>query len=223
MEDFMKKVFLLAAAFVSAVLLVSCSEKLPSLSGDEALEAFDDAANIFMLGNIKAINESSKVIAGDVVCGKVKERGLFDPQIAYYLDGKEQFYIKFDTFDNPKLDGGTTYGYYDKDKNFYGYMQNLIFDRDLGFVYGFYDSDLNLKNYYLKSNGDLTSDLGRYGGTIYCMDGRKVGYVSTERRGLSSKFDIDIVLGEAVSELSIMDKVAIYWVLANELSSTYKH
>ena len=213
MEDFMKKIVLLTAAFVSMVSFISCSKKLPSLSGDEALNALEAAEVINMSGNTKAVSNSSDVVVGDVICGKVKERGVFDPQIAYYVDGKEQFYIKYDSFDNPELDGGTTYGYYDKDKNFYGYMQKVILDRDIGYVYVYYDSDLNMKDYYVKANEEIGDNLAREGATIYRMDGEEVGYLRTEG---GKYYSVEMNFGESVSELSIMDKIATYWCNASD-------
>ncbi|MCR5623191.1 MAG: hypothetical protein K6G18_15225 [Treponema sp.] len=208
----MKKIQLLAA--LSAVLIGFCAcsgNELPSLSGNEAREAFASSKNIRMKARKTAIHVSSDIEADGAVAGHATEKGFFDSSYVYSIDGEKQFCIRHvwtedPAFANSDYNSGETEAYYDRDGSCLGYMQALYRQEGKGPDFLFFDARGNPKGYYIPGNSWT-----QQGAVIYGRDGKKAGSIEVRRRrGLLMRYRISISLDEgAAAELSEMDRVAM--------------
>ena len=206
----MKKVQLLAA--LSAVLIGFCAcsgNKLPSLSGNEAREAFASSKSVRITGKRTRIHYSSDVDAGGSIAGHVKEKGIINSRYVYSIDGKKQFYVADPWFDKPPFDNpdnGATIAYYDMDKNCVGYMQEVYrTEKGIG-DYFFFDAGSNPKKYYIPRNG-----WSLHGAVIYDTDGNEAVRIDVRRSG-RKWYSVRISLDDgAAEELSELDRVAMLY------------
>lgn len=206
----MKNILLLAALSAVMIGLCACSgNKLPSLSGDEAREAFASATYVCVTGKKKNSFASSDVDIDWAVAGRVKEKGIINIRYVYSIDGKKQCYVASPWFDRPPFDnpdGGETVAYYDMDKNCIGYMQEVYRSEKRIGDYFFFDAESNPKKYYIPR-----TDWTFQGAVIYDIDGNEAGHIDVRRAG-NNWFCIRLFLDDgAAEELSELDRLAMLY------------
>ena len=199
---------------VLTLLLVSCGQKYPKLSGEAAWTALENAHSLYIKGDIDHVNVVSDLRADDHIVGKVKESGIIDNRMYVVIDGEKQFYYKYETSGEimNRDDIGTTYGYYDMSDNCLGYMQ-LRFVNGAA-IFFFLNPDETPKRYYMDEN--IT--------TFYNENGVPI---ATAERVLDNifthKFHIEIISLDSGIKIDYIDKLAVCWSAIYEIGREHRY
>ena len=217
-----KKIIRLALIMNMLIILAGCSsaKDIEFSSADEAKDALNNAATIYVEGDLGNVNQEGNIKADDKVAAYLKEEGFFNSRWNVIIDGENWFYIKFVT-DDPINDvegviSGTTYGYYDENDKCLGYAQSQCIttaDGDRDYYMVFLDADGNAKEYYSKEDGSV----------LYDKDANVIAYGDAEKnRILSDKCHVKIDMEEDCDiSVEFMDKMAMYILLYSDLDDAY--
>ncbi len=213
-----KRLLGLLPALVIAVLLPGCGEPAEQISDtQEAKEAMNAAAVIYLTGDTEAVNQESDILADGKVAGHMEESGFFDTKWTVTAGGKTWFYMKIVTDepineDTEQYTSGNTFGFYDENGNCLGYAQERVLQNDVGsgFCYYFMDESQNLKDYRMEETGRYFID----------MDGNVLASADSAMDFGGSTCHIQINMEDGCdTQIDFMDKLVMYYEQFDELES----
>ena len=213
MKTKQRAALLLAGA---AIILTACGEAPETITDAQtAKNAMDNAAVIYLTGNLDEIHQRTNILADGKVAGRMEESGFLDPKWTVTAGGETWFYMKIVT-DQPINENtndyvsASTFGFYDENDNCLGYAQKRAErgDDGRGYYYYFMDAEENLKDYCMEEYGKYFMD----------MDGNVLAEADSamDFTGNSCHVEVDMVEGSD-AQIDFMDKLVMYYERLDEL------
>lgn len=151
----MKKYLSILLALAMCVTFLGCQELEGILenadvktieSAEEAKAALDGKGEIRLGADYEEINQFEEIWVNNSIAGVLRETGLLNTKWTVSVKQETRFYVAYVTDqpvnDQPGIDSGNTYGFYDAEDNCLGYAQERL-NGEGTWQYVFLDNDLD--------------------------------------------------------------------------------
>lgn len=198
-----------------AVMLSGCDSPEVISDTQNAVEALNTAASIYLKGDLDQVNQKTDILADGKIAGRMEESGFLNTRWTITAGGTTWFYMKIVLHEPINEDGenyvsGATFGFYDENDNCLGYAQKrgILDDDSHAYDYYFMDADENLKGYRMEEQGEY----------FYDEDGNIIARADSamDFGGRGCHIQIDMEEGFD-THIDFMDKMVMYYEQLDEL------